>query len=121
MILMEHYLQQLRPFYDSDLIKIITGIRRCGKSVIMQQVRHCIRRQRHFRLPETFSIMAKMDRVNHSCCRKYRICELQAWQSERGLSNSSGKVVRPSSCSRSQRASRFWVRSSSPNLEQASR
>ena len=39
MILREHYLQQIRPFYDSDLIKIITGIRRCGKSVTMQQVR----------------------------------------------------------------------------------
>ena len=39
MILREHYLKQIRPFYNSDLIKIITGIRRCGKSVIMQQVR----------------------------------------------------------------------------------
>ena len=39
MILREHYLQQIRPFYDSDLIKIITGIRRSGKSVIMQQIR----------------------------------------------------------------------------------
>ena len=39
MILREHYLQQIRPFYDSDLIKIITGIRRSGKSVIMQKVR----------------------------------------------------------------------------------
>ncbi len=39
MIIREHYLKQIRPFYDSDLIKIITGIRRCGKSVIMQQVR----------------------------------------------------------------------------------
>lgn len=39
MIIREHYLAQIRPFYDSDLIKIITGIRRCGKSVIMQQVR----------------------------------------------------------------------------------
>ena len=39
MILREHYLEQIRPFYDSDLIKVITGIRRCGKSVIMQQVR----------------------------------------------------------------------------------
>ena len=43
MILREHYLHQIRPFYDSDLIKIITGIRRCGKSVIMQQVRDEIR------------------------------------------------------------------------------
>jgi len=38
MIKREHYLQQLRPFYESDLIKIITGIRRCGKSVIMDQI-----------------------------------------------------------------------------------
>ena len=45
MILREHYLQQMRPFYDSDLIKIITGIRRCGKSVIMQQVRDEIQKK----------------------------------------------------------------------------
>ena len=39
MVIREHYLQQLRPFYDSDLVKIVTGIRRCGKSVLLQQVR----------------------------------------------------------------------------------
>lgn len=38
MIIREHYLKQIRPFYESDLIKIITGIRRCGKSVILRQV-----------------------------------------------------------------------------------
>ena len=38
MIRREHYLSQIRPFYDSDLVKIVTGIRRCGKSVILQQV-----------------------------------------------------------------------------------
>lgn len=37
MIIREHYLKQIRPFYESDLIKIITGIRRCGKSVILKQ------------------------------------------------------------------------------------
>ena len=37
MIIRGHYLSQLRSFYDSDLIKIITGIRRCGKSVILKQ------------------------------------------------------------------------------------
>ncbi|MBQ1466404.1 MAG: ATP-binding protein [Eubacteriaceae bacterium] len=31
-------MSQIRPFYDSDLVKIITGIRRCGKSVILKQV-----------------------------------------------------------------------------------
>ncbi len=38
MITREHYIQEVRPFYESDLIKIITGIRRCGKSVIMDQI-----------------------------------------------------------------------------------
>lgn len=38
MILREHYLQQIRPFYESDLIKVITGIRRCGKSTLLEQI-----------------------------------------------------------------------------------
>lgn len=38
MIYREHYIQPVREFYDSDLIKIITGIRRSGKSVILQQI-----------------------------------------------------------------------------------
>ena len=38
MIQREHYIKQVRPFYESDLIKIITGILRCGKSVIMEQI-----------------------------------------------------------------------------------
>ena len=38
MIKREHYLEQLREFYDSDLIKIVTGIRRSGKSIILEQI-----------------------------------------------------------------------------------
>ena len=38
MIYREHYIQPVREFYESDLIKIITGIRRSGKSVILQQI-----------------------------------------------------------------------------------
>lgn len=38
MIKRERYLEQIRGFYDSDLIKIITGIRRCGKSIILNQI-----------------------------------------------------------------------------------
>lgn len=38
MIYREHYIRQVREFYNSDLIKIITGIRRSGKSVIMEQI-----------------------------------------------------------------------------------
>ena len=38
MIKREKYLKIIREFYDSDLIKIITGIRRCGKTVIIEQI-----------------------------------------------------------------------------------
>ena len=40
MILREHYIAPIREFYDSDLIKIITGIRRSGKSVVLEQVKN---------------------------------------------------------------------------------
>ena len=38
MIKREKYLEPIREFYDGDLIKVITGIRRCGKSVILEQI-----------------------------------------------------------------------------------
>ena len=34
----EKYLQRIRPFYNSDIIKVITGIRRCGKSYLMRAI-----------------------------------------------------------------------------------
>ena len=40
MILREHYIAPIREFYDSDLIKIITVIRRSGKSVVLEQVKN---------------------------------------------------------------------------------
>ena len=45
MIYREHYISKIREFYDSDLIKIITGIRRSGKSVILEQVKDEIKNQ----------------------------------------------------------------------------
>ena len=38
MLKREMYLSRIRGFYDSDLIKILVGIRRCGKSVILNQI-----------------------------------------------------------------------------------
>ena len=35
----EQYLKQIRPYYDSDIIKVITGIRRSGKSVLLETIR----------------------------------------------------------------------------------
>lgn len=38
MIKREKYLSKLRDFYDKDIIKVITGIRRSGKSVLIKQI-----------------------------------------------------------------------------------
>lgn len=38
MIKREMYLKRLRPFFDSEMVKVIIGIRRCGKSTIMKQI-----------------------------------------------------------------------------------
>ena len=36
----EKYLKKIRPFYnEEDLIKVITGVRRCGKSSLMETIR----------------------------------------------------------------------------------
>ena len=38
MLKREMYLSRIRGFYDSDLVKILVGIRRYGKSVILKQI-----------------------------------------------------------------------------------
>lgn len=45
MIKREHYVEKIRDFYDDNLIKIITGIRRCGKSVILNQIMNEIKKK----------------------------------------------------------------------------
>ena len=36
----EHYLERIRPFINKQLIKVITGQRRVGKSCLLQQIRN---------------------------------------------------------------------------------
>lgn len=36
----EHYLQKIRPFKEKNLIKVLTGQRRVGKSFILQQIKN---------------------------------------------------------------------------------
>lgn len=38
MIKRELYMSRIRPFIGTDLIKVITGIRRCGKSVMLKLI-----------------------------------------------------------------------------------
>lgn len=41
----EKYLSNIRPFYEQDLIKVIMGIRRCGKSIILLQIMEELKEQ----------------------------------------------------------------------------
>ncbi len=47
MLIRESYLSKVRGFYDSDLIKILVGIRRCGKSVILNQIIEELKQKRN--------------------------------------------------------------------------
>ena len=35
----ETYLEQIRPYYESDIIKVITGVRRSGKSILLDTIK----------------------------------------------------------------------------------
>ena len=39
MIKRELYMSRIRPFIGSELIKVMTGIRRCGKSVMLELIK----------------------------------------------------------------------------------
>lgn len=39
MLKRELYLKKIRPYYESELIKVITGVRRCGKSILLKQIK----------------------------------------------------------------------------------
>ncbi|MBW3083754.1 ATP-binding protein [Bifidobacterium phasiani] len=55
----EQYLQKIRPFYhDCGLIKIITGIRRCGKSCLLQTIAQELKEQG---VPESDIIYLNLD------------------------------------------------------------
>ena len=39
MIKRQLYMKRIRPFIGSDLVKVMTGIRRCGKSVMLELIK----------------------------------------------------------------------------------
>ena len=39
MIKREMYMKRIRPFIGTELIKVMTGIRRCGKSVMLELIK----------------------------------------------------------------------------------
>lgn len=56
----ENYLRKIRGFYDDDdIIKVITGVRRCGKSCLMETIANEIRDKG---VPETNIIYIDLDK-----------------------------------------------------------
>lgn len=56
----EDYLKKIRGFYhDTDLIKVITGVRRCGKSCLMETIAKEIKESG---IPESNIIYLKLDK-----------------------------------------------------------
>lgn len=45
MITRELYLEKLRPFMDTPVVKVFTGVRRCGKSVLLELVQDELRQK----------------------------------------------------------------------------
>ena len=64
MIIRNHYIEKIKPFYDSDLIKVISGIRRCGKSVILSQIADELRAEGKPVLTINFELIEYSSRIS---------------------------------------------------------
>ena len=45
MIERELYIRKIRPFMNQNIVKVLTGIRRCGKSVMLQLIQEDLIKQ----------------------------------------------------------------------------
>lgn len=63
----EEYLKRIRGFYNSDMIKVITGIRRCGKSTFLKSV---ILELKEKGVPEKDIIYLELDKKEYRNIKK---------------------------------------------------
>ena len=70
MLLRENYLSKIRGFYNSDLVKILVGIRRCGKSVILEQIINEIKTK--YNVDETHIISINFEFIEYEELRDYK-------------------------------------------------
>ena len=63
------YLDLIRRFYDSSLIKVLTGIRRCGKSVLLSQIKEEIKET--YNIDEDHIISINFEDVSLTNLRNY--------------------------------------------------
>lgn len=86
MIKRELYMRRIRPFIGTDLVKVITGIRRCGKSVMLDLIKE--------ELKESGISAAQFITFNFEDMRNANFCTATALHDEvvRRASEISGKV-----------------------------
>ena len=65
MIVRSKYLNEIRGFYDSDLVKVIVGIRRCGKSVILDTIRSEIEKRTDNIIYLNFENASTLDKIDN--------------------------------------------------------
>ena len=62
------YLENIRRFYESNLIKVLTGVRRCGKSVLLNQIKEELINEKNIREDHIISINfedVKFSKINN--------------------------------------------------------
>ena len=69
MLKRETYLSRIRGFYKSDLVKILVGIRRCGKSVILKQI---VDELKEMKATEDHIIYVNFELVEYEDLRDYK-------------------------------------------------
>ena len=69
MVPREKYLKDIALFQDKDIIKVITGIRRCGKSTMLDL---CKERLRSQGVPEERLISFKMESMEFDSIKNHR-------------------------------------------------
>ena len=69
MIIRQKYLDKLIAYQDTDLVKVVTGIRRCGKSTLLDMMRDHLARQG---VPESRLLTFRMESMELSGIADYR-------------------------------------------------
>lgn len=101
MVKRNFYIEKVRPFVGLDVIKVLTGIRRCGKSVLMGQIRKMIQEEvdpqghfvyvnlelnenRHFLKSGALHEYVLSEVAKHAGCKTYvfidEISDVEEWE-----------------------------------------
>ena len=74
MIKRELYMKRIRPFIGNDLIKVMTGVRRAGKSVMLELVQEELLKQ-VFHSRSLFALILRI--CNMHIYRQHKICTVK--------------------------------------------